>query len=210
MDISAIKIQKMWKKTTSTLNLLQISTVLKGLDLQDLSNKLKCINDYYKGDGCGLTGGSAIDAYICSVLKTNVLEYEEFHKDESDIKICDIPLSLKRITGKSSIALSWSKNKIENKKEKFSSHIIIINLKTEQWWKNGMNNDIIKSGIYIIDKKYCKKYITLTSNNKTNDLIDSHKLYKMLKRSIQQNHFIELPIVDKTLIYNPFTIGAFL
>ena len=80
---STIKIQRMWRKYSSNYELLKTINILKTLDLQDLSNRCTCINNYYKGDGCGLTGGSAIDAYICSVLKHNFPDdYEEFHKVE--------------------------------------------------------------------------------------------------------------------------------
>jgi hypothetical protein len=34
-------------------------------------------------------------------------EYVEFHKGECDMKICDVPLSQKKINGKSNIALDW-------------------------------------------------------------------------------------------------------
>ena len=138
--------------------------------------------------------------------------FEELHSGESDIKIDNTELSLKKINGKSTIALVWSKNETDNKKKYFNSHVIIINLKTEKWWKTKPNkiisnkiityNDEIKSGIYFIDKKYCKRYINLSSNNKTNSLIDSQYLYFMLKRSIMLRLYIELPTPNKNIEFN--------
>ena len=102
--------------------------------------------------------------------------------------------------------------KLTLKKKYFNCHVIIINLKTEKWWKTKPNkiinnkiityNDEIKSGIYFIDKKYCKMYVKLSSNNKTNSLIDSQYLYLMLKRSIMLRLYIELPTPNKNLEFN--------
>ena len=93
---------------------------------------------------------------VCSFLKTHIgSDYCDFHVNESDMKICNVPLSQKKINGPSILALNWSKNKkkkaqtdstkeaVENtideiytKKENFSSHLMIINLKSARWWKN--------------------------------------------------------------------------
>ena len=221
---SANKIKKWWKKNNSIIELKNVYNYMKlsltNNDLQELSNKCKSINNVCKGDGAGLLGGCLIDMllgkYFTEKLKDH---YEEFHFGESDMKIYNTELSQKKINGKSTIALNWSKNDTENKKEYFNSHIIIINLKTEKWWKSKPNNilsnnknitynDEIKAGIYFIDKKYCKKYIKLSSNNKTNTLIDTQYLYIMLKRSILQNLYIELPIPNKVIEFN--ILNAFL
>ena len=120
-------------------------------------------------------------------------------------------LSLKKINGNSAIALDWSKNKNNNVKEYFKYHLLIINLKTEQWWKNIPRNktddnikynDIIKAGIYIINKDYCKNNIKLLSNNKTNSLIDKQSLYRMIKNSINDNLYIEIPTSNKIIQFN--------
>jgi hypothetical protein len=131
------------------------------------------------------------------------------------MKICGVPLSQKKINGKSIIALDWSKNNTDLHKDYFSSHIMIINLKNERWWKtkpvklaSGINhenvcyNDIIPSGIYLIDRKYCKKCVILAKNNKSNSLIESSFLYLMLKRSIAQKLFIEIPEPNCNVTFN--------
>ena len=54
----AIKIQRWWKKRTSTTDLRQIYKILKSdltqSDLQELSNNFNAINARCKGDGAGL------------------------------------------------------------------------------------------------------------------------------------------------------------
>jgi hypothetical protein len=142
----------------------------------------------------------------------------EFHNGECDMKICDVPLSQKKINGKSIIALDWSKNDTNTTKEYFSTHIMILNLKTERWWKTKpiktanlgykmkntkiCYNDIIPAGIYLIDRKYCKKCVILAKNNKTNSLIKNSFLYLMLKMSIAQKLFIEIPEPNCNVTFN--------
>ena len=245
-----IKIQRWWRKNNSILELKKILNYIKNnlteSDLYTLVNSCKSITTACKGDGVGLSSGYLIDMYISKFFTTKLTEYREYHQGESDMKIYNIPLSQKKITGKSEIALDWSKNESKNKitvkveeqelekdkpktrintkqniknktKQHFSSHILIINLKTSKWWKsepkNIINkkiiyNDIIKSGIYLIDKKYCKNYIKLSKNNKTNTLIEHKYVYAMLKRSMQQQLYIELPEPNKILEFN--ILNAFL
>jgi hypothetical protein len=94
-----------------------------------------------------------------------------------------------------------------------------VNLKTEQWWVKSPKKidptdltnycQIIKAGIYLIDKKYCKQYVKLSSNNKTNTLIDSTNLYKMMLRCINMDLFIEIPVANEIIefdILNAFEI----
>lgn len=216
IEITSInKIKKWWKKNNSIQILKKIKNVFETSlninDLQELSNKCHAITHYCKGDGCGLLGGSLIDIYLNELFKKKISHYIEFHKGESDMKINNTCLSQKKINGKSNIALDWSKNDTENKKEQFESILFIINLKTEQWWKispkNRYNekiiyNTIIESGIYLIDNKYCKKFVKLSKNNKTNTLIESQYLYTMLKRSLFQQLFIKIPEPNKVVIFN--------
>jgi hypothetical protein len=216
------KIEKWWKKHTSVKELKivynYLSSALNHHDLQDLSNKCHSITKTCKGDGAGLSGGTLVDMLLCNYFQDKLEEYIEYHEGESDMKICDIPLSQKKINGKSTIALDWSKNEKKGQREHFSCGIIIINLKSEKWWKKNpiqsvsnikiTYNDEIPSGIYLIDKQFCKYYIKLTSNNKTDTLIESQYLYIMLKRSISQQLFIGLPSPNKELKFN--ILNAFL
>lgn len=180
-------------------------------DLYELATKCNSITKFCKGDGAGLLGGSLIDLLISKFFETKLDKYFENKQGEADMKICDLPLSLKKINGKSTIALDWSKNNNSNIKEYFTHHIILINLKSSKWWKNkpkvNINNNInynniIYAGIYIIDKNYCKNNIKLSSNNKTNTLIDSVSLYHMITDSIIKGLYIKIPHSDKNVTFN--------
>jgi hypothetical protein len=215
---SALILQNWWRRTSNIRELRKIhrylSTSLSNEDLQDLSNKCHSITKHCKGDGAGLSGGTLIDMLLCCFLKEKLPLYSDYHDGESDMKLCDIPLSQKKINGKSTIALDWSKNETTTLREHFTSDILIINLKTEKWWKKNpiqtktnsnvkiTYNDTVPSGIYIIDKQFCKYFVKLSSNNKTNTLIESQYVYQMIKRSISQNLCIDLPAPNKSLVFN--------
>ena len=60
-----------------------------------------------------------------------------------------------------------------------------------QWWKQKEGfNEYIKSGIYLIDRYYCKDNIDLTTNNKTDKLISKKEVYHMIQNS---QHYVEMP-----------------
>lgn len=226
-NIAAKTIQTWWKQNTSTTQLRSVYNILKTdltpCDLQELSNHLCAINAKCKGDGAGLSSSGLIDMYLSEYFQKKITDYEEFHKGESDMKIHGVEISLKTIGGgKSSAALDWSKNSATSiEKTHFNSHVMILNRTTKQWWKSKPTkitntnscatsisyNDTIKSGIYLVDKQFCKKYIQLSSNNKTNTLIDSQNLYLMIKKSVNQNLFIEIPEPNETLNFS--VMGAF-
>ena len=63
---------------------------------------------------------------LCKFFQEKLALYSDYHNVESDMKICDMPLSLKKINGKSTIALDWSKNETKTKREHFSCNIILI------------------------------------------------------------------------------------
>jgi hypothetical protein len=174
---SALILQNWWRRTSNIRELRKIhrylSTSLSNEDLQDLSNKCHSITKHCKGDGAGLSGGTLIDMLLCCFLKEKLPLYSDYHDGESDMKLCDIPLSQKKINGKSTIALDWSKNETTTTREHFTSYILIINLKTEKWWKKNpiqtktnsnvkTTYDTVPSGIYIIDKQFCKYFVKLS------------------------------------------------
>lgn len=175
-------------------------------DKQDLSNYMNSITKKLKGDGAGLSSGLFIDMLLCEFLSNKLDKCEEYHNGEYDIKINDINFSLKKINGKSLLALDWSKNNNENTtKDIFTHNIILINTKTCQWWKKNSNIDYtktIKSGIYIINKDYCKENIKLSSNNKSNSIITHQNVYKMINNSIENSTYIEIPEPNKELKFS--------
>jgi hypothetical protein len=175
-------------------------------DKQNLSNYMNSITKKLKGDGAGLSSGLFIDMLLCEFLSNKLDKCEEYHNGECDIKINDINFSLKKINGKSLLALDWSKNNNENTtKDIFTHNIILINTKTCQWWKKNSNIDYtktIKSGIYIINKDYCKENIKLSSNNKSNSIITHQNVYKMIINSIESSTYIEIPEPNKELKFS--------
>jgi len=183
----AIKIQQWWRFHHSVKYL---KSELTNDILQELSTKCYAINNSCKGDGAGLSSGGLVDMLISALFKYHLINYKEFHYGESDMKIWDVPFSQKKISGKSSLALNWSKNKTPGVYNPFNCHIIIINLKTVRWWKDTAE---IPAGIYFINKEFCKKNIVLTSNNKTDTLIDCKEVYKMLMYSIKHSLYISFP-----------------
>jgi hypothetical protein len=217
----AIKIQQWWKKRTSMTSLKRCFKEVNKLtpeDFQTYVNQCRAITKKCKGDGAGLTGGTMIDMLTNETFKTK-LNAEDCYKGESDTKLCNVPTSIKKINGMSTLALDWSKNEDVSTRENFSCHIMIINLKTEKWWINNPKNkidqltsinkgckitynDTIPAGIYFVDKKFCKTYIRLSKNNKTNKLITTIFVYLMLKRSISLKMFITLPASNKVLKFN--------
>ena len=186
--------------------------------LQDLTNMCCAIKQCCTGDGAGLSGGTLIDMLVGDYFQKYLPEYAPSRTGESDMKIGNIPLSQKKINGKSTIALDWSKNPDNTGREcreHFSCHVFIINLKSDTWWKknpknqqeklsvlNITYNDTISAGLYLIDKQFCKRFIELSSNNKTNTLIDSQPLYAMLKRSMATGLFIPLPEPNQCLKFS--------
>jgi hypothetical protein len=135
---------------------------------------------------------------ITECFQDHLDEYVPYHVGESDMKILKTEISLKKISGPSTIALDWSKNNKVCTRNYFTHPIMIINLIQQQWWKKKLNyTEIIPSGIYLIDCDYCQNNISLTSNNKTNSLITKEYVYQMLQRGLKQKWFIELPPPNK-------------
>lgn len=181
-------------------SLQELNNTLK--DSNELINMIDLIQKKFSGkDGAGLSSGTIIDSIVCEYLCGKNNNIQEYHNNEADIMINNNPFSLKKIKSKGSLALDWSKNKTNSNRERFCYNIIIIVTNTSKWWEKyptRINNDEeklcwnqeIKAGIYIIDKYWCKKNITVSSNNKTNTLIKDYNIYKMLLDAKGKNNFI--------------------
>ena len=189
--------------------LAKIKNSFNGDDLQNIIDKIYAIQNVCTGDGCGLTSGSISDMYISEYFQAKLgTDYTSFHKGESDMKLYGYPLSLKKIKGGTSIALNWSKNPNKSTREYFQDDIIMLNTNSGQWWKKKLPEshisycDTIMAGMYIIPKNYCKRNITLSSNNKTDTRINKRELYKMLHYSISQNLYLEFPPPNKNIKFD--------
>jgi hypothetical protein len=141
-----MNIQRWWKKRSAMKVLKNVHFILQENlskdDLQDLSNKCNAITIACKGDGCGLLSGAMIDMLITSNLK-KIVEYKDCHIGEADMSLSKELLSLKKINGPSTLALDWSINKESVQREHFTCSIMILNLKSSQWWKNCPKKNII-------------------------------------------------------------------
>ena len=183
--------------------------------LTEIIGKLIGIRDEFTGDGAGLSGGTLTDMFITAFLSDKIAGFEKHHEREGDCMVNAHKFSLKKINGNSTIALDWSKNgENSSERERFNTDMIIINLKTEQWWKKGplkatadenaagFYSKTLKAGIYFISHTYCKSNICLTSNNKSDTLIENIPLYKMLMQSIADNMVVEFPTEFPVIPFN--------
>ena len=180
----------------------EMKTKINHENLSHMVSLMNAVSDECNGDGAGLSCGLMIDMILTKLLPTIIDTFESCHVGESDCKILNVPVSIKTINGKSTIALDWSKNGDNSiKRERFNTPIMIINRKTQKWWitspRGKKSPDFystqINAGIYLVSPTYCKENVTLVSNNKTNSLIKDVPLYHMLKDSIKNNTFIEFP-----------------
>jgi hypothetical protein len=178
-----------------------IDKQLLSSDRQILVNECNSISISLNGDGNGLLGGSLIEKVIKEFLVTKINNFKSYNFKESDFMIDDTPFSFKKISGKSVIALDWSKNKV-NDRTYFTSDIIIYVMKTSRWWLKTIGYDnIVHNGFYFIDKNNCKD-INLLKNNKTNALISTKDVYNLLIKAKTDNLFIELPEPDTVYEFN--------
>ena len=209
------KIITMFLRNNSNLTRLRkvynhLNTELGTEKLQELSNCLESISQNINGDGCGLLRGAFSDMVVGDFFKKNVKNYSANHSGESDLTVCDVDLSQKTINGKSTIGLDWSKNPKKSKREYFQTDLMIINLKKGQWWKKGPKvkdpsldySENVERGIYLVDHKFCKNKIKLSSNNKTNSLVSQTETYKMILSAKRTKLFIPLPDANKKMSFD--------
>lgn len=195
--------------------IIYIKKYITQTDLQFIVNSFSTIKNTFTGDGCGLSGGIICERIIIELFVMKIPSFTLNSYMESDFIINSIPYSFKKISGKSTIALDWSKNKNTSIRNYFVYDIIIINMKSQRWWKTAPKNhtssgwnSIIPMGIYFVSSVWCKCNISISSNNKTNTLITSTNLYKMLIYSLRNNVYIELPSYTNQLefrILNAFS-----
>lgn len=162
---------------------------LERQDLQYLSNCFHALKKRMKGDGCGMRGGAIRDDFLGEYFE-GAKEYQEYHVGEADLKLCDVPLSLKSSMkdGGTEFALDWSKNETDAQRESFDCDILMLFTKGGTWWKR--ENKVVKAGFYLVSKEFCRENVSLSSNNKTNRLIAKPEVFKMLTNA---THFVPLP-----------------
>lgn len=181
-----------------------VRSFLERQDLQYLSNCFHALKKTMKGDGCGMRGGAILDDFLGEYFE-GAKEYEAYHVGESDLKLCEVPLSLKSSMkdNGSTFALDWSKNETATQRVSFDCDIMILITMGGVWWKR--DNKVVKAGFYLVSKEFCRENVTLTSNNKTNRLIAKPEVFKMITNA---THFVPLPeSVDGAVRYS--VIGGF-
>lgn len=147
-------------------------------------------------DGAGLTGGQLMEKTVFEIFKHHLPEFTSYHNGQMDMMIHNVGLSFKKISGKSMLALSWSKNRTRTKST-FECPIMIMNVKGGVWWKKKTGEmdttRIIPAGFFLIDDEWCRSHITLTYNNKSDSIIDQRGVYEMLCHAMSESLYLELP-----------------
>ena len=175
-------------------NLDIVKFILNSFDLEDKQlfvDRCHAINTYYKGSGSGMTTGTIIEKLLIEHFG-----FDNYNVGQNDLKIIDIPLSFKKITGCSSFSLNWGNNK-DKRHVNCTSDILLFNIKTVKYF-----NHTCKSGFYIINKKHLLN-IELSRNNRSDNVIKSKNILSLLQSTIKDDLFIELPEPNKSRIsYN--------
>lgn len=164
--------------------------------LQEISDKMWTLHHHLQSDGRGLSGGTLMEQVLFEILGTTLhKDFSVRHIKQSDCTILGHPFSFKKITGKSCLALNWSKNDTPNNKSLTFEHpILLLNTKEGKWWRHKPQFDqYIPMGFFLLDPAYCNAHVCLKTNNKTNSLIDTEDLYKIIIHAMDKGEVLELP-----------------
>ncbi len=198
------------KKITSSFEKISLES------WEIFANSCQCIQISKSADGRGLSTGADIDFFLTNQFLPEKMgsDFEKFHKGEADVKIAGIPASFKTLRTRGDLALSWSKNPTHKKDgspsidREFLENplpMIVYVRESGRWWKNGpanpssnsyIWNQKIRSGIYVADLSEASNYLTLKSNNKSDSIIDSKDMFRILVDAKRSGNFIEIPEPD--------------
>ena len=175
---------------------------LSNIDLQLFVNQYSSINKFCEDK----FNSTLLYRYLTNTLLFTFFESKLNIKYSNNIIIENLEFIQKKINGKPNGFLNLTDNEknddveetydVEEIPEYFQYHILIINLKSEKWWKHKKNsnninyNNIIEAGIYIINKDYCNKNIKI-ENKKIS--LNNMCLYRMLTNSIESDLYIRFP-----------------
>lgn len=187
------------------MNLTDIGNSEYSNKLQELVDKIECINKEFCGNGAGLTKGQFLEKLFVEFLIDNFpncCSYNNKKCEQADFCINDKYYSLKNLSQAGDLALSWSRVNKTHIPKKVDIDIVIIVSTSGKWWKIGPKdsfgktingyNKCIKKGMYIIDKQWCQDII-YKSNNKTSYLIDKKTIYKLLRKAYRHKMFVKFP-----------------
>lgn len=180
---------------------------------QKFSNEAKSIEVSKSEDGKGLSTGADIDYHLVKGFLPSELgnDFQRFQKGEADVKISGRPASFKTLRRKGDTAMSWSKNP-ESKKDGTPSvnrnflknplPMIMYVRESSKWWKGSPKNpnhksivwnQEISSGFYVINMVKAAKYIVLKQNNKSDAIINSQDMYRMLLETVEEGNYVKIP-----------------
>ena len=200
-------------------DLKKITSAFEKISLESweaFANSCQCIQISKSADGRGLSTGADIDFFLTNQFLPEEMggDFEKFHKGEADVKIAGIPASFKTLRTKGDLALSWSKNPTHKKdgtpsidREFLTDPLpmIVYVRESGRWWKNAPANPSsnsytwnqkICSGIYVANLSEASKYLILKSNNKSDSIIDSQGMFRILVDAKRGGNFIEIPDPD--------------
>jgi len=162
--------------------------------LQEISDKMWTLQCRLQSDGRGLLGGAVVEHVLFEMLETIMKDFTVHHVRQCDCTILGTKFSFKKISGKSRLALDWSKSTVKPTTGTFEHSILLLNLKAGKWWRSKPHRArTIPMGFFLINHVYCKRYVTLKKNNKTNSLIDTDELYRMITYAMDHSWCVKLP-----------------
>lgn len=157
------------------------------------------------GKGAGLTGGvMREDAFLDMLVRGCPTDISRRPKDpvaaaaDADYYVREIPVSHKCVTstGGAGMALSWSKNPPGAPQRDFDSDVTVLYLPeaSQPKPKRGLWKDL-PTGIYCIPREWFRMVARLgllTSNNKSDNIVESEILGYLMQAAAKKGLFISL------------------
>jgi hypothetical protein len=145
------------------------------------------------------TGSTEEDMWTTGFDRTKLLCDRMVTQADCGIKCPDpVPLSIK--CTKSSIAVNWGKNK-EKIDFQFIAPIMII-------WHKPKPKHACESGVYVVDPEWCQANIVLSSNNKTDYMVDDKQVVKMMEHAKEQGMFAPITALEDKDEYFVYRNGS--
>ncbi|NDE16827.1 DNA (cytosine-5-)-methyltransferase [bacterium] len=160
---------------------------------QEIADKLWTLDRHFKADGKGLITGTIMEQTVFEVFTVALGTFEVVHEHQSDCAIMGHRLSFKKVSGKSQLALQWSKNPT-GFCGTFEHPILLLNLREGKWWrrKSGWDRHL-PAGFFVVDHDFCNTHVCLKRNNKSDSVMDAAAVYTMLVAAMDTDCFVALP-----------------
>lgn len=169
---------------------------------QEIADKLWTLERHFKGDGKGLSNGMVVEQTVFEIFQEHIDSFRVEHHQQSDCAIMDRRLSFKKVTGKSQLALQWSKNPA-GFCGAFEHPILLLNAREGQWWRRKAGFDRhLPAGFFLVDDAFCNAHVCLKRNNKSDSLIDCPEVYAMLVSALDADCVVTLPPARDVLTFS--------